>query len=58
VTVSIHERTDVFAPGVEETLPRALQGTWLLRSIVRVDAAGRVTPEPYGPSVGPAGLQR
>jgi len=32
----------------EVALPRTLQGTWLLRDVVEVDATGNVTAEPYG----------
>src|SRR5882757_454576 len=47
MTSSTHERADTCTPG-KDPLPRALPGTWLLREVVEVDAAGNVTAEPYG----------
>lgn len=32
----------------EDGLPRSLQGTWLLRDVVEIDAGGNVTAAPYG----------
>ena len=40
-------RAAPFGPG-EDGLPLSLRGTWLLRDIVEVDAAGTVTAAPYG----------
>ena len=40
-------RAAPFGPG-EGGLPRLLRGTWLLREVVEVDAAGTVTATPYG----------
>jgi len=48
MTASADERADTFTSDIDEAAPRAMQGTWLLRRVTEVDAAGRVTAEPYG----------